>query len=328
MRFASHRDIARAVERGVRKAGLPVAYSAGFSPHPKISYAGGAPTGTASEAEYLEIALTGQCAAPDVRDRLNVALPDGIGVIEVLERDGGLGGLRLERSHWRVVLPGVAPAEAARAAAAFLAADSVLVERSTSKGTRRLDARAAVLALELDERAAQDGYAGCAILRMVVRHLTPAVRPDDIMTALNAVAGLAPSSPALVTRLAQGPLDVETTIEGAGDGAAAGTAGPASPRPAQARPAAASPAQPAPAAAQRQEKETRVSGAAAAAVGNAAAPATPSSAYEQLLRGAEGPDSGPRAREYDGRLPGCSKPSGTTENQTTKGRQAPATPPV
>jgi radical SAM-linked protein len=318
MRFASHRDIARAVERGVRKAGLPVAYSAGFSPHPKISYAGGAPTGTASEAEYLEIALTGQCAAPDVRDRLNAALPDGIGVIEVLERDGGLGGLRLEGSHWRVVLPGVAPAEAACAVAGFLAAESVLVERSTSKGTRRLDARAAVLTLELDRA---EGSA--AILRMVVRHLTPAVRPDDILTALNTVAGLAPSSPPLVTRLAQGPLDAETTIEGAGDGAAA-------------RPAAASPAgptaarrvpeQPAPAAAQRQEKETRVSDAAAAAVGNAAAPATPSSAYEQLLRGAEGPDAGPRAREYDGRLPGCSKPSGTTENQTTMGRKALATP--
>src|SRR5262249_13578191 len=170
MRFASHRDIARAVERGVRKAGLPVAYSAGFSPHPKISYAGGAPTGTASEAEYLEIALTGRCAAPDVRDRLNAALPDGIGVIEVLELAGGREGLRLEVSHWRMVLPGVAPAEAARAVAAFLAAESVLVERSTSKGTRRLDARAAVLTLELEPRAAR-GYAGHAILRMVVRHL-------------------------------------------------------------------------------------------------------------------------------------------------------------
>jgi radical SAM-linked protein len=344
MRFASHRDIARAVERGVRKAGLPVAYSAGFSPHPKISYAGGAPTGTASEAEYLEIALTGQCAAPDVRDRLNAALPDGIGVIEVLERAGGLVGLRLEGSHWRVLLPGVAPAEAARAVTAFLAAESLLVERSTSKGTRRLDARGAVLTLGLDGSTAQDRYPGCAILRMVVRHLTPAVRPDDVLTALNTVAGLAPSSPPLVTRLAQGPLDVETTIEGADDGAAAGTARPAQARPApswpggpaQARPAAAPPArptaarrvpeQPAPAAAQRQEKETRVSDAAAAAVGNAAAPDTPSSAYEQLLRGAEGPDSGPRAREYDGRLPGCSKPSGTTENQTTMGRQALATP--
>src|ERR1700683_3691211 len=100
MRFASHRDVARAVERGVRRAGLPIAYSAGFTPHPKISYAGAAPTGTASEAEYLEIALTSACTAPDVRDRLDAALPDGIDVIEVLELadrpGGGIAALRLE----------------------------------------------------------------------------------------------------------------------------------------------------------------------------------------------------------------------------------------
>jgi radical SAM-linked protein len=362
MRFASHRDIARAVERGVRKAGLPVAYSAGFSPHPKISYAGGAPTGTASEAEYLEIALTGVCAAPDVRDRLNAALPDGIDVIEVLELAGGLGrerGLRLEMSQWRVVLPGVDPGTAARAAAAFLDAKSVMVERSTSKGTRRLDARAAVVTLEVDRHACsgEAAGAGSAMLRMVVRHLTPAVRPDDVLAALSIVAGLAPSSPPLVTRLAQGPLGTEADIVGAEDGAAAGSPQPAPQRPFRPRPAgpaaaarssAAPPAgpsaarrvpqqpgvpqqsgvpqQPAPAAAQRQETEARASEAATAAAGDAAAPATPSSAYEQLLRGPQRPDSGLRAREYDGRLPGCSKPSGTTENQTTMGRPALATP--
>src|SRR5271163_1942296 len=69
MRFASHRDIARAIERGVRRAGLPVAFSAGFSPHPKISYAGGAPTGVASEAEYLSLALTTRQAATQVCQR-------------------------------------------------------------------------------------------------------------------------------------------------------------------------------------------------------------------------------------------------------------------
>src|ERR1700676_1998803 len=67
MRFASHRDIARAVERGVRRAGLPIAYSAGFTPHPKISYAGAAATCVASEAEYLELAFTSPCAPEDVR---------------------------------------------------------------------------------------------------------------------------------------------------------------------------------------------------------------------------------------------------------------------
>src|ERR1700757_1032346 len=95
MRFASHRDIARAVERAVRKAHVPIAYSAGFTPHPKISYAGAAPTGTASEAEYLEICLTETRAASDVRDRLDAALPDGIDVIDVIEGPASLADLRL-----------------------------------------------------------------------------------------------------------------------------------------------------------------------------------------------------------------------------------------
>src|SRR5580693_2030463 len=113
MRFASHRDIARAVERGVRRARLPIAYSAGFTPHPKISYAGAAPTGTASEAEYLELSLTRACAVSEVRERLDAALPDGIDVIEVMQAPPGLGALPLEASLWQAVLPGVPPADAA-----------------------------------------------------------------------------------------------------------------------------------------------------------------------------------------------------------------------
>src|SRR5208282_2828171 len=225
MRFASHRDIARAIERGVRRAGLPVAFSAGFSPHPKISYAGGAPTGTASEAEYLEIALTSAYPAPGVRDRLDAALPDGIDVIEVLEltdAPGGAGALRLEGSQWRVVLPGVTPGEAARAVQAFLAAESIVVERLTSKGTRQLDARAAVVTLELDRRAEQEPDAGRVTLRMAVRHLTPAVRPDDVLAALSKIAALEPSSPPLVTRLAQGPLGMAAETGGTRNDAVTG----------------------------------------------------------------------------------------------------------
>ena len=209
MRFASARDIARAVERGVRRAGLPIAYSAGFTPHPKISYAGAAPTGTASEAEYLELSLTRACAVSEVRERLDAALPDGIDVIEVRQAPPGLGALPLEASLWQVVLPGVPPADAARAADEFLACDSLEVERLTSKGPRRMDARAAVITMGTDRCAAAGGDAGNAILRMVVRHVIPAVRPDDILAALRRLAALAPSSPPLVTRLAQGALSAD-----------------------------------------------------------------------------------------------------------------------
>jgi radical SAM-linked protein len=219
MRFASHRDVARVFERGVRRAGLPIAYSAGFTPHPRISYAGGAPTGVASEAEYLSLALTSREAAAQVRERLNETLPDGIDVIDVMDDADGPAGDHtvlgaLEASQWRVVLPGVEPAAAERAVASFLARSEAPVERLTDKGVRRLDARAAVVTLDVREpadpdggqRAAVTGVQDCAILRMVVLHMAPAVRPDDVLTALREQHGLVPSSPPITTRLAQGSL--------------------------------------------------------------------------------------------------------------------------
>jgi radical SAM-linked protein len=214
MRFASHRDVARAIERGVRKAGVPVAYSAGFSPHPRISYSGGAPTGSASEAEYLELAVTRRCEPDDVGRRLNAALPDGIDVIEVVEAGGRSAGVQLEASEWEVIWPGVPADAAACAVRAFLAAPSVRVERLTSKGTRTLDAREAVISLTSEATSTQPGIepnAGYAILRTIVRQMTPAVRPDDILVALCQLsAALAPTSPPLVTRLRQGPISALT----------------------------------------------------------------------------------------------------------------------
>jgi radical SAM-linked protein len=284
MRFASHRDIARAVERGVRKAGLPVAYSAGFSPHPKISYSGGAPTGAASEAEFLEIALTGNCIPEEVRVRLDAALPAGIDVIEVTDLALVPEALRLEASEWQVVLPGVAPEEANRAVQAFMAAASAEVDRLTSKGVRRLDARVAVLTMALDRRATPEQDAGCAILRMVVRHMTPAVRPDDILAALRGMSALAPSSPPLVTRLAQGPLTPEDAAPGGAATGASAAAGAGAPRPQGRR------------ADQGQEKATRLDAGSAGVT--CAAPGT---AYEQLPRGAGRPGMADSAREPDGR---------------------------
>lgn len=222
MRFASHRDVARAIERGVRKAGIPVAYSAGFSPHPRISYSGGAPTGSASEAEYLELSVTRRCEPEDVGRRLDMALPDGIDVIEVVEADSKSAGLQLEASEWEVIWPGVAPDAAACAVRAFLAAPSVEVERLTSKGRRILDARAAVISLtsaaapasaEIARRAGTDPADGCAILRMIVRQLTPAVRPDDVLAALRQLSALEPGPPPLATRLWQGPTSALTAAQ-------------------------------------------------------------------------------------------------------------------
>lgn len=191
-----------------------MAYSAGFTPHPKVSYAGAAPTGVASEAEYLEIALTHERDPEALRRLLDESLPPGLDVTEAVEaHTPGLAD-RLEASEWSLRLEGVEPADAQRAVAAFLAAESVEVSRSTKNGLRTFDARAAVTSLSVADGAEsgtdRPAPVACAILRLVVRHATPAVRPDDVLSGLCSTADLAPPVPAAVTRLAQGPFDEET----------------------------------------------------------------------------------------------------------------------
>ncbi|WP_215455463.1 TIGR03936 family radical SAM-associated protein [Streptomyces sp. ATCC 21386] len=247
LRFTSHRDFQRAFERALRRAEVPMAYSAGFTPHPKVSYANAAPTGTGSEAEYLEIALTEARDPEKLRILLDESLPTGLDIVDAVEaRTSGLAD-RLTASEWELRLDGVDPEDAARAVEAFKASDLVEVQRRTKNGVRTFDARAAVVDLDSrdghDARDGRDAGAGangsetagpqpaasvgstgaagagplagptdqpCAILRLVVRHVTPAVRPDDVLSGLRAVADLAPPVPAAVTRLAQGLFDEET----------------------------------------------------------------------------------------------------------------------
>ena len=200
LRFTSHRDFSRAFERAIFRARVPMAYSSGFNPHPRISYAGAAPTGSASEAEYLEIALAEVVDPAEVGALLEEALPPGLDVLEVVESAGGSLADRLEASRWQIDVG--APVDAVeRAVAAFLGADAVPVQRMTKKGLREFDCRAAVVAL-----AAAPRDAG-ARLELVLRHQEPAVRPDDVLAGLASVGGLAVTGAPLLTRLAQGPLD-------------------------------------------------------------------------------------------------------------------------
>lgn len=216
LRFSSHRDFQRAWERALRRADVPVAYSAGFTPHPKVSYAGAAPTGSASEAEYLELGLASACDPERLRLALDESLPPGLDVLEVVEASGTALADRLEASRWVLVLPGVPQADADAAVATFLAAEVVEVSRVVKAGVRRMDARAAVLRLVPGSVALLPAASepvdpdGCAILDLVVRHVTPGVRPDDVLTGLRDLTDLVLPMPVQQTRLAQGPLHPQT----------------------------------------------------------------------------------------------------------------------
>src|SRR5262249_2055296 len=157
------RDFARAFERALRRAGVPVAYSAGFTPHPKISYLGAAPTGVASEAEYLELALAERMDPERLRAALDAALPVGLDVLECVPAGPGSLAERVDASRWRVELPGVPPERLAAAVEVFLGHDRVEVQRLTKDGRRAVDVRGAVVTARCTGAPDQGGSLSCAI---------------------------------------------------------------------------------------------------------------------------------------------------------------------
>lgn len=180
-----------------------MAYSSGFTPHPRISYANASPTGAASEAEYVELGLSQLCDPHKVKSALNDVLPTGFEIIAIAEgRRESLTDL-LQASDWEMQLPGVAPEELRSAASHLLAAKEFVVERMTKNGLRSFDVRAALLRLVAEEDT----------LELRVVHQTPLVRPQDVRTALRTIAPGIPDTPPGLRRLRQGPLSAEDILD-------------------------------------------------------------------------------------------------------------------
>lgn len=207
LRFSSHRDFQRALERALRRAQIPMAYSAGFRPHPKISYSNAAPTGAASEAEYVEIGIAAHISPAEIMVRLNDALPTGLDIVDAVEAtDSDFAG-RLQASVWQCEFAEMDEATVDSAVQKLLAQPSVTVERVTKSGVRTIDVSSAIMSAEV--RLSPEKPHTCAILTVVVTHGTPSVRPDDVLAALRKVADLVPPVPVRVTRLAQGLLTAD-----------------------------------------------------------------------------------------------------------------------
>lgn len=162
VRFTSHRDVARAWERALRRAGLPVMMTAGFSPRPRVSFGLALPTGHESVAEYLDVELAYPAGHPlDVDSTvssLSGALPAGIDAVAaavVEDRDGSLQQ-EVTCCCWCIEVPGMALAEAGTAVARTLAAPSLVATR-VRKGVEVVDdLRPAIVALSVD-RSTADG---------------------------------------------------------------------------------------------------------------------------------------------------------------------------
>lgn len=184
VRFTSHGDTARHWVRAVRKAGVPLAYSAGFTPRPKMSFGLALPTGGESLAEYLDMDLA-EGQDPDLDELCGVfsaSMPAGYTVTDVVLREPGCPSLQEDvvACSWDLALSGVDRDQAESAVAIGLAQSSLLVERER-KGQRSVDdVRAAIEALSVTSVDDDPRPHLCAVLVTNGRGL----RPTELVGAL------------------------------------------------------------------------------------------------------------------------------------------------
>jgi radical SAM-linked protein len=186
IRFVSHRDVARLFERALRILRLPVAYSEGFSPRPKLSFGLALSVGHESDAEYLDVEVTELPDIENLADRLTAALPDGLTVETVIELPPGSVSLQqaITSCTWRIEILGSPPATVTAAVAEALAARELTIERVRKGKTAVADVRPAIV--ELRVVGPTDG--GTEIEAELSTEST-SLRPSELVEVLRRLTG-------------------------------------------------------------------------------------------------------------------------------------------
>lgn len=185
IRFISHLDYTRTVERAIRRAKLPVAYSSGFNPRLKFAFASALAVGTTSRAEYLDVEFFEAIAPEDASQRLRTVLPEGISLLEskVLPDHSRALMAIVNLAEYVVTLP--CPAGQDEAAIqeildSFFQEPIIQYERVTAKGKREIDLKEFIA-----ERPTVRETEGRIEMSLAL-WITPtgSVKPQDVLDAL------------------------------------------------------------------------------------------------------------------------------------------------
>ena len=177
-RFLSHLDFQRVVERGLRRAELPLAFTQGFNPHPRISYASALATGTSSEGEFIDVDLTEPVEPEVFLARANAALPPDVRLLEARPAPEGGESLMalINAAEYRLRLEGAGEAALRQAVDRFMKTEHVVVTREGPSGSRPVDIRPHVYRLTVD---------GPGELRALVQTGSQGnVRPEEVVAGL------------------------------------------------------------------------------------------------------------------------------------------------
>ncbi|MDD2432741.1 MAG: TIGR03936 family radical SAM-associated protein [Clostridia bacterium] len=153
VRFLSHLDLMRAMERALRRARLPLAFSEGYNPHPRLSYASALAVGVTSGGEYLDLELEKDLPAQEVEVRLNLVLPPGLKVlaaVPVRKRKKSLMALINLARYQVLIFPFriLEQEDVEEMIAQVLSCSTYVVTRQGKRGVRQVDIRPGLFHLQ------------------------------------------------------------------------------------------------------------------------------------------------------------------------------------
>jgi radical SAM-linked protein len=199
IRWTSQRDVARMWERAFRRVDLPLAYTEGFSPRPRVSFGLALPTGHESSAEYLDIELANTPAGAEIMTdvaslpgRLSAALPEGVDAVAAEAVVAGTPSLQEAVTvctwRWTAVGPDDEPldeADLAERAARLMASSQVLVTRRRKGAEVTDDIRDAVVDLVVVGPSGPP-LSGGVVLQADLAAQPRSLRPSELLAGLGA----------------------------------------------------------------------------------------------------------------------------------------------
>ena len=157
IRYIGHLDVMRFFQKAIRRAGIDVAYTSGFSPHQVMSFAAPLGVGLQSNGEYMDIEVNSIKSCQDILERINGASVSGIEVtsVKVLPEEAGNAMASVAAASYTVRFrEGRKPAaDMAALLPDFLKKDHIIIKKETKKGTREVDLRPAIYKLAWEQEA-------------------------------------------------------------------------------------------------------------------------------------------------------------------------------
>lgn len=155
IRFIGHLDVMRFFQKCIRRAGLDIAYSGGYSPHQIMSFAHPLGVGMESNGEYMDIELNSATSSVDMLKRLNEASVDGIEIISIKELPEGAGNAMASvaaASYTVRFREGKEPKTViAEKIADFMSQPQILITKETKKNTLEVDLKPGIFEFKAND---------------------------------------------------------------------------------------------------------------------------------------------------------------------------------